>query len=393
MYWRRIVWILGTASMLSGASYTMLTPFLPLYLLELGASPGDVHWWTGLVFAVTFLVSALMAPYWGRRADHSGKRRMVLRAGFSLAAVYFLGAFVRSPLELLAVRMLQGVASGFVPASLAIVASAVPADKLGTSLGFMQTALLLGGIIGPLAGGSLSHVFGMRLSFVVAAGFIFAGTLAVWAWVREPGVGQAPQEGSIADDLCLAWRNRTLLVMLLLLFGVQMVSMTLQPLLALYVAELQGTMEGVALVAGVVYSLAGVAGAAAAPLWGRLGQRRGFKLTLEAAFFGAALWNGLQFWAGDIYEFSGLQFLFGLFVVGVFPAINTIAVQSSAAHFRGRLFGLTTTANQLGSMAGPLLGGFVSAGAGIRPVFLLTAGLLLLLGLCARLAPRPAEGR
>ena len=206
-----------------------------------------------------------MAPYWGRRADRSGKRRMVLRAGFSLAAVYFLGAFVRNPWELLAVRLLQGFANGFVPASLAIVASASPPERLGSNLGFMQTALLLGGIAGPLAGGALSHVFGMRMSFVVAAAVIFIGTVAVAAWVKEPPQASASRQGSVLDDFREAWNNKTLMRRLFLMFGVQVVTLVLQPLLALFVAELQGDLEGVALTAGIVCSVAGIAGAVAAP--------------------------------------------------------------------------------------------------------------------------------
>jgi DHA1 family multidrug resistance protein-like MFS transporter len=199
--WRRNLWTLSFAVMLSGASYTMVIPFLPLYLLDLGVSPKNVNMWSGFIFSVTFLVAALMAPYWGRCADKTGKRRMVMRAGFSLAIVYFLGALVRNPVELLIVRILQGFANGFVPASMAIVASSAPKDKMGFSLGVMQTALLIGGILGPLVGGGLSHFFGMRLSFVISAVIIFFGTLAVGLLVIEPENDDLPSEGGIIDDL------------------------------------------------------------------------------------------------------------------------------------------------------------------------------------------------
>jgi DHA1 family multidrug resistance protein-like MFS transporter len=99
------------------------------------------------------------------------------------------------------------------------------------------------------------------------------------------------------------------------------------------------------------------------------------------AFFGAGIFNLWQFFISDIYKFAILQFLFGLFIVGVYPAINTIAVSSSPKNFQGRVFGLTTTANQMGSMAGPLIGGVISSWLGIRPVFLFTGSLLLIVGL------------
>lgn len=367
--------------MLSGSSYTMVTPFLPLYLLDIGVSQSEVNVWSGVIFSISFLVSAIMAPYWGRHADKSGKRRMIMRAGFSLAVVYFLGAFVRNPVDLLLVRILQGFANGFVPASMAIIASSVPKEKMGFSLGVMQTTLLMGGILGPLMGGSLSHFFGMRLSFVIAAGIIFVGTVGVGILVKEPVNNEPPSEGSMLDDLKIAFHNRKLVEMLLLLFGAQMISMTLQPLITLYVAELQGNMEGVALTAGIIYSMAGIAGAISAPMWGKLGQKKGFIQILVIAFIGAGIFNMGQFFIVNIYQFSVLQFFFGLFIVGVYPAINTIAVNSTDKAFQGRIFGLTTTANHLGSMVGPLVGGMISSWLGIGPVFLFTGSVLIMIGL------------
>ncbi|MCC5463900.1 MFS transporter [Pelosinus baikalensis] len=381
MGWRRNLWVLSIAVMLSGSSYTMVIPFLPLYLLDIGVSQSDVNVWSGIIFSISFFVSAIMAPYWGRHADKSGKRRMIMRAGFSLAVVYFLGAFVRNPVDLLLVRILQGFANGFVPASMAIIASSVPKEKMGFSLGVMQTTLLMGGILGPLMGGSLSHFFGMRLSFVIAAGIIFLGTVGVGILVKEPVNNEPPSEGSMLDDLKIAFHNRKLVEMLLLLFGAQMISMTLQPLITLYVAELQGNMEGVALTAGIIYSMAGIAGAISAPMWGKLGQKKGFIQILVIAFIGAGIFNMGQFFIVNIYQFSVLQFFFGLFIVGVYPAINTIAVNSTDKAFQGRIFGLTTTANHLGSMVGPLVGGMISSWLGIGPVFLFTGSVLIMIGL------------
>jgi DHA1 family multidrug resistance protein-like MFS transporter len=359
----------------------MVIPFLPLYLLELGVGAENINMWSGIIFSISFLIGGVMAPYWGRLADKTGKKRMVLRAGFSLGAVYFLGAFVQSPLQLFLVRMLQGFANGFVPASLSIVAGSVPKEKMGYSLGMMQTGLLLGGILGPLLGGGLSHLFGMRLSFIISAAAIFSGTLAVKLLVVEVvSINQAGQ-GSMLDDFKTAFHNSKLVEMLFLLCVVQVSTVMLQPLLTLYIAELQGTVEGAGLIAGLVYSFAGVAGAIAAPQWGKFGQHKGFYRILVMAFFGAGIFNFWQFFISDIYKFAILQFLFGLFIVGVYPAINTIAVSSSPKNFQGRVFGLTTTANQMGSMAGPLIGGVISSWLGIRPVFLFTGSLLLIVGL------------
>ena len=98
-------------------------------------------------------------------------------------------------------------------------------------------------------------------------------------------------------------------------------------------------------------------------------------------FIGAGVFNIGQFFVSGIYSFGLLQFCWGLFIVGVYPAINTIVVNCTDKNVQGRVFGLTTTANYMGCMAGPLVGGMISSWLGIRPVFLFAGSLFLVLGL------------
>lgn len=376
MTWRRNLWVLCIGVALSGASYTMVIPFLPLYLIELGVDQSNVAVWSGVIFSSTFLVAAILAPYWGRKADHLGKKRMLIRAGICLSISYFLGYLVRTPYELLGMRILQGVANGFVPAAYSIVSSSSPEDKMGASLGFMQAGLLCGGILGPLLGGTLSHVYGMRQSFVISAGIIFLATLAAWWLVKEPKSVATSKTSSIKEDIKAALSNRILVRLLLLLLLVQMTTMILQPLITLYIAELQGTLDGAELKAGFVFGLTGIAGAVAAPIWGKIGQRISFFIVLVVTLAGAGIINSLQLFVNTLLQFSIIQFVFGLFIAGVLPAINSMVVANTDRDFRGRAFGLTTSASQLGSMFGPIFGGVISSLLGIQAVFVFTGVLL-----------------
>lgn len=50
-YWKALVWFLTITSVFMSASYTMLVPFLPMYLIdELGVAQSDVNIWSGLIF-------------------------------------------------------------------------------------------------------------------------------------------------------------------------------------------------------------------------------------------------------------------------------------------------------------------------------------------------------
>ena len=120
------------------------------------------------------------------------------------------------------------------------------------------------------------------------------------------------------------------------------------------------------------------AGAIAAPLWGRLGQDRGYAKVLAVVFFGIGVADVLQIMVNGVFLFGVLQFLFGFFIAGALPMVNTIVTAHSDASFRGRAFGLVMSANQAGSMFGPLVGGAASAVVGIKSVLVAT-GLFLLL--------------
>ena len=102
---------------------------------------------------------------------------------------------------------------------------------------------------------------------------------------------------------------------------------------------------------------------------------------LTIGFVGAGAFNSCQYFVGDLWRFGLLQFVFGFFIAGIYVAINTIVVTSTKASFRGRVFGLTMSANQLGSMLGPLLGGMVSAWIGIKLIFVYTGVFLIIVGL------------
>lgn len=60
-----------------------------------------------------------------------------------------------------------------------------------------------------------------------------------------------------------------------LFFFMQFAIMMLQPILALYVGEMQGTMDNAAIVAGTILSIGGLAGAVTTNLWVCLGQNKG----------------------------------------------------------------------------------------------------------------------
>jgi len=364
----------------------MLIPFLPMYLTrELGVDASSVNIWSGIVFSSTFVVSAVMAPIWGRLADKKGKKLMAIRSSLFLSISYFLGGVVATPFQMTLVRMFQGFAAGLWPMELAIMTLYAPPRKLGICLGTMQGALTAGGVIGPLFGGALAEFFGMRASFFLASAALFLNCLVFIFVIKEP-----PTPARTVAEEAGEEHNTSLLKvplirnMLMYAAFVQMVILILQPVMTTYIAELASSPDNIVFISGLVFSLSGFASAISAPLWGRFGQHHGFFVSLTWALITGGVCTLLQAIPNDLYMFAASQFLVGLFFAGIHPSINAILAENTDARTKGRIFGMLFSAQQIGSMVGPILGGFVATLLGIKYVFVVAGTILILISILSR---------
>ncbi|GCL67262.1 MFS transporter [Veillonella tobetsuensis] len=388
----RNVWIITISMTILAVCYTMIIPFLPIYLLELGVSKDDVALWSGLVFGITFLIAGIMAPIWGKIADNKGKKRMALRAGFAIAVSYFLIGLVTDQYQLLLGRAFVGFANGFYPAAMTMVSLSVDEKRVGRALGIFQMGLILGNVIGPFLGGAVESVVGMRPVFYVSGIAVFIATLAVLFFVKEPRIASkkvedttaTKQKTSLREDFKAVSEKPVLVRLLWIFFFMQCAIMMLQPILALYVGDMQGTMEGAAIISGSILSIGGLAGALTTNLWVRIGERRGYFQTISYCMIGSGIVLLLQSLPVGIWWFGVLQVLIGSCIVGINPSLSAAVTLNTEPGFRGRMFGMTTTAQQFGSMVGPVFASLVSTYIGISYVFSITGALLLYLGFQAR---------
>lgn len=386
MNWKLVLALLTCNVLFMSASYTMIIPFLPMYLtIELGVDDAAVNLWAGLAFSVTFLISAVMAPIWGRIADRKGKRLMAMRASLLISISYLLGGIVTSPEQLIVVRVFQGFASGLWPMDLAIMTLYAPRERLGFSLGIMQGTLTAGGVVGPLLGGVLAEAFGMRASFYIGGLALFINFLAFTFIIKEPPMPKntVPLTAEEKNPTHL-WHIPILRTMMIVSTLAQMVLYILMPVITTYIKALAGSMDNIVFVAGAVFSLSGIAGAIAAPLWGIYGTR----CTYFNSMFLAMLFGGIMFTLQGIPDtlmpFAVMQFGVGLFIAGIQPSLNAIIAQHTPPQLKGSVFGLLFSAQQIGGATGPLLGGIVATYLGMHYLFPTAGAILLLLALFVR---------
>jgi MFS transporter, DHA1 family, multidrug resistance protein len=381
--WRTSLTVVCVAQATAMLAFGFVLPFLPLYLREIGVAPDSaVVFWSGALVTSTGISLAIFSPIWGALADRHGRKVMVLRSLLVGGVIIALMGLVQNVGQFLVLRILQGVFTGTIAASTALVASIVPRDRIATSMGQLQTSVYVGIAAGPVLGGLIAQAVGIRGTFFVAGAMLFAAGLLVWQFVHEhftpPSLTKRP--GFFAT-LGIGLRSRTLLPLMVTLLVVQLSTAIVLPILPLYVERLSSATDPVKLYAGLSYGATAVFSALAAVSYSRLVDRSGYRRILIYACFGAAVFYLPQAFAQNIGEFLLLRAGLGIFFGVLIPATNAIVALSTPPELRGSAYGLTNSATAVGTAVGPLLGSTLAASFGYPSVFIATAGLLAVLGL------------
>lgn len=392
--WRRNVYVVAVGVFIASMGFSIVAPFLPAPVEAVGVT-SRTAFWSGLVLAVNFVTSSLMAPVWGSVADQVGKRPMMVRAGLGISLTYLFMARARSVWELLLWRAVNGLISGYIPAANVLVATNTPDAFLGRALGLVQAASAAGAISGPLVGGIAAQLVGPRGAMLVAAALLaFAGILPVAAGVRERVERRGPvawqQVASrVALDVREAPADRAVSGLFALQFLFSMAQVMTQPTLPLYVATL--VTRDVALVTGLVYSAAGIATAVGAPAASRWGDRDPLAL-LRAGIVASSVMHAAQGLVRHPLFLAAARLAFGFCASAVTVASGVLLARRTPPEHRGRAFGVLQSINGAGSVAGPLVGGGLAEAAGLTAPFWAGAALIAAAYWAVPRAEAPASG-
>ncbi|MGN7383172.1 MULTISPECIES: MFS transporter [unclassified Paenibacillus] len=380
--WRINLLVLWFGQFFVMGGMTMIIPFLPLYLQEMGMSdPSHLSLWAGMIFAANFVTSFIFQPIWGGLADRYGRKMMLLRSGFGMAIVMVLMGFAQDAWHLLLLRMLNGTISGFVPAAISLVSANTPKERIGFAMGMVQSGGMAGTILGPLLGGLLASTMGYRPIFYLTGVMLFIASLLAAFLVKEDfnkEEAKVQPKVSVFAGLRQLGKIPQLPALFCVTFLIQFALLGPMPQMPLYVQELYGRPEMLAFMAGLVGSVNGFSNMISSPILGRWGDRLGSEKILGVCLIGSAIACIPQALVTNVWQLLISRFFLGIFMGGLLPSVNAIIRQYTPDGMESRAYSFNTSTLSLGNLIGPITGGILTATITIRGLFIVSAVLLLL---------------
>ncbi len=392
-HWQRNLAALWFAQFTAIFGFSFAFPFLPVYLRELGVhNPGQLAIWAGLAGGASGAALAIMSPVWGILADRYGRRAMLLRAMVGGGITVGLMGFARGPVDLVALRLLQGATAGTVAAATALVATGTPRDRVGRALGVLTSAVAVGSALGPLVGGIAASLLGVRAIFWAGGVLLLLATVPVLAVVREGSFKRAngPRRPALQVLRDVAPGALTAIGALLVCQALlQMSNSGFQQLVVLRLLE--HLSKGVETVTGLSFAASGLASATAAIGYLTFARRFGYKKVGVAAALLIASAQLLAGYGPGVVSVVAGAALSGLFYGSVGPVISTLMSMTSPAEVQARVYGVAASATAIGFALGPLTGGFLASRLGVSAGITATASCAVLLAtvLAAR-GPNPS---
>ena len=382
--WKRIIYLICTIQVGGGITIIGVVSFIPLFLAELGLhDQGQAAMWAGIVSGVTPLMVALSAPYWSRKANQWGPRKVMMLILFILMITVGACAFTQTPMQLLILRILQGVVGGYVPIGLAIIVLITPENKVPWAMGLYQASMVMGLVFGPLMGGLVADFLGYRAPFFVFAALTGICMLGIYFLMPnlqfKHKVDESVSEISLIKYFLSIPRVRLLVGMLFLCnFGITGIG----PILPLYIKHyMHMSDEFVATIVGIIIFGAGLFSALASISISKVTRCVTMPRIVFTATWAVGTLFILQYMMPSIWGLGIFRAIAGFFMGFVTPIANTLISKAVPVERRGVVFGAVSSVAMMGNVLGPVISGMIARTFGYGAVFWTTAAIFFVAAL------------
>lgn len=359
--WQRNQWAIYASVLISFLGFSFLSPFLPQYVEHLGIhDPDRAALWSGLLVGISPLLGGILTPFWVRTAEWTGNRILILRC--LVAWIFILSAmgFVTNVWQLLVLRILLGVFSGFNSFALAVLSITVPKERLSQTIGTLQSTQFIAAALGPIFGGTLADTIGQRGTFVVAGALsLIAAVVFFWLFDAAHDRAAAPKRKERASMSILAHLPGFLAIMVTLV-SVSFIERTFGPLIPLYVQHLHAPERFLGTIAGAVITSGSVAAAIAATTMGRMSRGRNPRNLLIVTLAGGCLVLIPITFARQWWQLLFLRPLLDIFIGGNITLVYAIAARALPEQWKLTAFGTLGGLAQIGNAGAPFIAGAVT---------------------------------
>lgn len=386
--WHQAFITLWLGCLITGMGYSMTMPFISLFIADIGNySNFEINMYSGLAFAMTFIAQAIISPYWGNLADRKGRKLMCLRASGVMALTIALTGFAPNAIYIVIMRFIQGTFSGYVNNATALIAGETPHQRSGWVMSQMMTATTAGTLVGPLLGGAMSSFFGhlyggswaYRIPFFITGFLMLIVFLGTAFLVHEDFTPISRKQMKPIQEIFKQLPDvKIIIVMFITTMLVQSSSMSIDPIISLYVKQMMHGQGSIALVAGIVAAAPGLGTLLAASKIGhRMDEIGPLRVLRVGLIIGFILFIPMAITTSP-WLLAFLRFLLGIASAGMMPAAQTILTLDTPPESFGRIFSYNQSFQALGSVLGSILGSMISGLFSFSAVFWVT-GLTLLL--------------
>ncbi|HAP6840401.1 TPA: multidrug efflux MFS transporter [Enterococcus faecium] len=376
--WRKNLVIAWIGCFFTGASISLVMPFIPVYVEQLGTPKDQIELFSGLAISVTAFASAVVAPIWGNLADRKGRKLMMIRAAAGMTLTMGSLAFVPNAYWLLIMRFWNGILSGYIPNATAMIASQAPREKSGWALGTLSTGAIAGNLIGPSMGGALAQWFGMENVFLITGALLMITTVLTIFLVKEDFHPIEKKDLISTKEIFSKMDHLSILIGLFITTLILQIGITtISPILTLYIRELSGSTENILFVSGLIVSIAGVSAVFSSPKLGKLGDKIGNqKVLIGGLILSFCCYLPMAF-VTTLLQLGILRFILGFSTGALMPSVNTLISKITPQEGVSRIYSYNQMFSNFGQVLGPMLGSTVAHAYNYSAVFIVTSLFVL----------------
>lgn len=385
--WQRTLYISFFAQLVSATGFSLIFPFLPLYVQALGTHTSiSLDIWAGLVFSSQAFTMMFASPIWGALADQFGRKLMVERAMFGGTVLLFLMGLATSAEQLVLLRAIQGLVTGTTGANNALVAAAVPRERTGFAMGLLQVGQWSGIALGPLIGGVLADAYGYAIPHFFTAALLAVAGLLVHFGIHEhfvPTNGKNVSRKSFIEE----WRHVLSMPGVVLTYSLGFIAALTRsmiiPIAPLFIQTLLADSDKVSTVTGLMMGISSAAITVSAIYFGRFGDRMGHRRIVIASSVAAGLLLLPHAFVTEAWQLIALYVLMGAATGGLVSAPSALLAHYTDPGEEGAVYGLDNSIASGARALAPLAGTGLAVWLGYRGVFVVAASLMAVLMLVA----------